>query len=232
MFWKLQGEEALSAAFALHVTLLSTDARIERKALPGQPITLSIPTQALSGRYLNGKITRVAVRSEMLSGTRYTVYELIMEPDLWPMRRDKNLCIFQNQAVPQIVKTLLSEYHVTVEDKLTASYRNWEYCVQYQESSFDFISRLMELEGIYYFFRHEADKHVMVLMDSAQQHQLFSGYETIPYHVTPSGGSAREEGMKIVHAGYGLFSRRQCARRGYWPVGTGRERDAWHLQSG
>ncbi|KMK01258.1 type IV secretion protein Rhs, partial [Pluralibacter gergoviae] len=94
-----------------------------------------------------------------LSGTRYAVYTLTVEPDLWPMKRDRNLRIFQGQTVPQIVKTLLGEYQVNIEDRLTGSYRTWEYCVQYQESSFAFISRLMELEGIAYHFKHEADKH-------------------------------------------------------------------------
>ncbi|WP_345830362.1 type VI secretion system tip protein TssI/VgrG [Erwinia sp. HDF1-3R] len=197
LFWKLSGREALSHAFEITVELLSTDARIERKALLGQPLTVSIPTRGLTGgtRYLNGKITRMAVSSTELSGTRYAVYRLTMEPDLWPMKRDRNLRIFQNQTAPESIKTLLREYGVNVEDRLTGSYRVWEYSVQYQESSFNFISRLMELEGIYYFFRHEADKHTLVLMDSAQQHQPFAGYEAIPYHVTPSGGSTSEEGI-------------------------------------
>ncbi|MED5723807.1 type VI secretion system Vgr family protein, partial [Enterobacter hormaechei] len=130
-----------------------------------------------------------------LTGTRYAVYQLTVEPDLWPMKRDRNLRIFQGQTVPQIVKTLLGEHQVNLEDKLTGSYRVWDYCVQYQESSLDFISRLMELEGIAYHFSHEADKHTLVLTDAATQHQPFSGYEVIPYHQTPSGGSTDEEGI-------------------------------------
>ncbi|EPQ7235791.1 TPA: type VI secretion system Vgr family protein, partial [Enterobacter hormaechei] len=126
---------------------------------------------------------------------RYAVYQLTVEPDLWPMKRDRNLRIFQGQTVPQIVKTLLGEHQVNLEDKLTGSYRVWDYCVQYQESSLDFISRLMELEGIAYHFSHEADKHTLVLTDAATQHQPFSGYEVIPYHQTPSGGSTDEEGI-------------------------------------
>ncbi len=196
LFWKLSGREALSTAFELTVDLLSTDARIDRKSLLGQPITLCIPTQGLTGtRWLNGKITQVKVNSQELNGTRYAVYRLMMEPDLWPMKRDRNLRIFQSQTAPAIIKTLLSEYGVTVEDRLTGHYRVWEYCVQYQESSFDFISRLMELEGIYYFFRHEQDKHTLVLTDSAQQHQPYAGYEVIPYHATPSGGTTSVEGI-------------------------------------
>ncbi|SQJ31923.1 Uncharacterized protein conserved in bacteria [Serratia rubidaea] len=196
LFWKLSGREALSEPFELSVTLLSTDARIDRSSLLGQPITVTIPTRSLMGkRYLNGKVTRVAVSAVELSGTRYAEYRLTMEPDLWPMKRDRNLRIFQGQTVPQIVKSLLGESQVNVEDRLTGSYRPWEYCVQYQESSLAFISRLMELEGITYHFSHEADKHTLVLTDAPQQQQPFSGYESIPYHVTPSGGSTDEEGI-------------------------------------
>ncbi|AIA25031.1 type VI secretion system Vgr family protein [Kosakonia sacchari] len=195
LFWKLAGREALSESFTLALTVLSTDARVDRSKLLGQSATVNIPTQGMGTRYINGKITRVAVSAVELSGTRYAVYQLTVEPDLWPMKRDRNLRIFQGQTAPQIVKTLLGEYQVNVEDKLTGSYRTWDYCVQYQESSLDFISRLMELEGIAYHFRHEADRHVLVLTDAATEHQPFSGYETIPYHQTPSGGSTDEEGI-------------------------------------
>ncbi|AIR85808.1 type VI secretion system Vgr family protein [Pantoea rwandensis] len=196
LFWKLSGREALSESFTLQAELLATDARIDRHALLGKSVTFTLPTQnLLTPRYFNGKITRVAVRSEELNGSRYAVHALTVEPDVWPMKRDRNLRIFQSQTVPQIVQTLLKEYNVNVESKLASSYRVWEYCVQYQESSFDFISRLMELEGIYYWFRHESDKHTLVLCDAADQHQPFSGYATIPYHVAPSGGSITEEGI-------------------------------------
>ncbi|QRG80036.1 type VI secretion system Vgr family protein [Citrobacter sp. R56] len=196
LFWKLSGREAMSESFALTLTLLGTDARIDRSKLLGQPVTVTLPTQSLlTPRYINGKVTRVAVSAVELTGTRYAVYQLTVEPDLWPMKRDRNLRIFQGQTVPQIVKTLLGEHQVNVEDKLTGSYRVWDYCVQYQESSLDFISRLMELEGIAFHFRHEADKHTLVLTDAATQHLPFSGYEIIPYHQTPSGGSTDEEGI-------------------------------------
>ncbi|EJS93147.1 Rhs element Vgr protein subfamily, putative [Pectobacterium wasabiae CFBP 3304] len=196
LFWKLSGTETLSHSFVLTAELLATDARIDRHALLGQPVTFTLPTQSLlNPRYLNGKITRVAVRSEELGGTRYAVYTLTVESDLWPMRRDRNLRIFQSQTVPQIVQTLLKEYGVNVEMRLSGSYRVWEYCVQYQESSLDFISRLMELEGMYYWFRHEQERHTLVLCDATDQHKAFPGYETMTYHMTPSGGSVTEEGI-------------------------------------
>ena len=196
-FWKLEGMEVVSRSFELTVTLLSTDARLDRRAMLGQPITLTIPTTALAAapRYLNGKITSVKVHSADLNGTRYAVYTLVMESDLWPLKRDRNQRIFQNQRLPDIIKTVLGEYGVNVEDRLAGDYRTWEYCVQYQESSYDFISRLMELEGIYFFFRHDAEQHTLVMFDAPQQHQPFAGYEAIPYHATASGGSTDEEGI-------------------------------------
>ncbi|EPB6469175.1 type VI secretion system Vgr family protein [Cronobacter dublinensis] len=196
LFWKLSGRESLSEPFMFTLTLLGTDARADRSALLGQPVTVTIPTQALmTPRYLNGKVTRVAVSAVEMSGTRYAAYELTVEPDLWPMQRDRNLRIFQGQTVPQIVKTLLGESRVNVEERLSGSYRVWEYCVQYQESSLDFMSRLLELEGITYHFRHEQDRHTLILTDAPGQYEPFPGYETIPYHVTPSGGTTDEEGI-------------------------------------
>ena len=67
------------------------------------------------------------------------------------------------------------------EDRLSGSYRTWEYCVQYRETDFNFVSRLMEQEGIYYFFTHENGKHKMALVDSKSSHEAFPGYEEIPF---------------------------------------------------
>lgn len=227
VFWKLSGREAISESFALNLQLLGTDARLDRSKLLGQPVTVTIPTQTLTtDRYINGKITRVAVSAVELSGTRYAVYQLTVEPDLWPMKRDRNLRIFQGQTVPQIVKTLLGEYNVNLEDKLIGSYRIWDYCVQYQESSFDFICRLMELEGIAWHFRHEADKHTLILTDSVTQNTPFTGYEIIPYHQTQSGGSTDEEGI-------GQWAIEDCVTPGLYSLDDYdfRKPNAWLFQS-
>lgn len=227
LFWKLSGREAMSESFALMLTVLGTDARLDRSTLLGQPVTITIPTQnLLSPRYINGKITKAGVSAVEFTGTRYAVYELTVESDLWPMKRDRNLRIFQGQTVPHIVTTLLGEFQVNLENKLTGSYRVWDYCVQYQESSFDFISRLMELEGIAYHFRHDADKHTLILTDAALQHQPFSGYEVIPYHVTPSGGSTDEEGI-------GLWSPEESVTPGLYSLDDYdfRKPNAWMLQA-
>lgn len=140
LFWKLNGTEVMSRSFTLNVTMLSQDDRIDRKALLGKPLTITVPTQNVQPRYFNGKITEVNLQNTELNGVRYAVYLLKIESDLWPLLRDRNQRIFQNQRIPDIIKTILAEYGVRTEDKLSGEYRIWEYCVQYQESSYNFIS--------------------------------------------------------------------------------------------
>ena len=210
LFWALRGEEKLSAPFRFEVDLLSDDFTLNRQQLLGQPMTVTIPTQTLNPRYLTGNITAVAVRSEEIDSKRYAVYQLTLEPDFWAMTRDRNFRIFQQQRVPDIVKTLFSEHNVKFEDQLTRSYRQWDYCVQYAESSFDFISRLLELEGISYLFRHDKDGHTLVLMDDYTRAIPFPGYEVIAWHATSGGGVVKEEGVSQLTASHvvtpGLYS--------------------------
>ena len=210
LFWKFSGQEKLSEPFRFQVDLLSQDFAIDRQTMLGKNMTVVVPGQWGQERYLSGKITAVSVRAEDLGDTRYAVYQTMLEPDFWPMMRDRNFRIFQQQRVPDIVATLLSEHNVKFEDKLTRSYRQWDYCVQYAESSFQFMSRLLELEGISYLFRHDKDGHTLVLMDDYQQAEAFPGYETIPWHAQSGGGAVGEEGISQLMASHvvtpGLYS--------------------------
>ncbi|WP_312691786.1 type VI secretion system tip protein TssI/VgrG [Kosakonia sp.] len=196
LFWKMAGSESLCEPFEYALTLLGEDARIDRSQILGKSVSVEIPAQGANAtRFINGKATSVAVSSIELAGTRYAAYQLTVEPDLWPMRLERNMRIFQAQTVPQIVQTMLSEHHVKVDNQLAESYRIWEYCVQYQESSLDFIRRLMELEGISWYFRHEAESHTLVLADSGSVFPIAAGYDVIPYIQTPAGGVADYEGI-------------------------------------
>ncbi|WP_034947190.1 type VI secretion system Vgr family protein [Erwinia oleae] len=195
LFWKFSGKEDLSRPFRFKVDLLSEDFTLDRQAMLGQNMVVIAPGLWGHERCFSGKVTAVSLRSEELDGARYAVYQVILEPDFWPMMRDRNFRIFQQQRVPDIVRTLFSEYNVKIEDRLTRSYRLWDYCVQYAESSFHFISRLLELEGISYMFRHDKDGHTLVLMDDYSHAEAFVGYETIPWHTQASGGAVNEEGI-------------------------------------
>ncbi len=101
--------------------------------------------------------------------------------------------IFQEMTVPQIFEEVVKQYGFTdYELKLAGTYQPWEYCVQYRETDFNFLSRLLEQEGIYYFFVHEQGKHTMVLADDPGQHKTLPGYETVPYYA-PGGTDTQRE---------------------------------------
>jgi type VI secretion system secreted protein VgrG len=95
-------------------------------------------------------------------------------------------------TVPDIVKQIFGDLGFSdYEDTLSGNYRTWDYLVQYRESAFNFVSRILEQEGIYYYFRHEDGKHTLVLADGYGSHEAWPGYETVPYF--PVGAQARED---------------------------------------
>ncbi|MCK4629396.1 MAG: type VI secretion system tip protein VgrG, partial [Sedimentisphaerales bacterium] len=115
-------------------------------------------------------------------------FQATIVPWLWFLTRVADCRIFQKITIPDIIKEVFRERGFTdFDDKLSGSYREWEYCVQYRETDFNFVSRLMEQEGIYYYFRHENGKHTLVLADSIGAHEPFPDYEEIRYQ--PSGGA-------------------------------------------
>ena len=118
-------------------------------------------------------------------------------PWLWFLTRTANYRIFQEKTVPDILKEMFDEHSAiaNVEFELTETYTQWTYCVQYRETDFDFVSRLMEHEGIYYYFRHTDGKHTLVIADSYSAHAPCYEEEVpfIPPHERdPSGAGARE----------------------------------------
>jgi type VI secretion system secreted protein VgrG len=124
----------------------------------------------------------------------YHAYHATVHPWLWFLTRSADCRIFQNKTVPDIIKEVLKEQGFTdIKDALGGvQYRSWEYCVQYRETDFDFVSRLMEQEGIYYFFTHEQNKHTMVLANTVSSHEPFPEYEQITYY-PPENQQHREE---------------------------------------
>ena len=86
------------------------------------------------------------------------IYQARLKPWLWLASRRSDSKIFQQQKVPDIIESVLGKYGFPIKRALTASYRVWDYCVQYHETDLNFVSRLMEHEGIYYYFEHSAGK--------------------------------------------------------------------------
>ena len=131
-------------------------------------------------RYFNGYVTRVSRRAA--SYGRYVRYSAVVHPWLWFLTRTTDCRIFQEMTVPDIIKKVFGDHPMAdFKFELTGTYRKWTYCVQYRETDFNFVSRLMEEEGIYYYFRHTDGHNTVVLTDSTSKHTPTPGYETLSF---------------------------------------------------
>ena len=181
-FRGMHGAESLSQLFELEVELVSESYTLDMKSLLGKPLTLEIEIASSTPRYLSGHITRCVLVGRENNTSRYTIYRATVRPWLWYLTQTSDNKIFQNKNVPDVIREVLKDYSYPVEFKLMDTYRNWEYCVQYQETDYAFICRLMEHEGIYFWFKHDNGKHTLVLSDDVTQHEPVSDYEQIPYY--------------------------------------------------
>lgn len=181
-FRGMHGAESLSQLFEFEVELVSESYSLDMKSLLGKPLTLEIETTPGAPRYLSGHITRCVLVGRENNTSRYTIYRATVRPWLWYLTQTSDNKIFQNKNVPDVIREVLKDYSYPVEFKLTETYRNWEYCVQYQETDYAFICRLMEHEGIYFWFQHDNGKHTLVLSDDITQHEPVPDYEQIPYY--------------------------------------------------
>ncbi|WP_395349415.1 type VI secretion system Vgr family protein [Variovorax sp. UC122_21] len=195
LFRSMHGSEGLSQLFEFEVDLLSPNTSVDMKAMLGKPLTLEIKTLTGTPRYLNGQITRFTLIGRDAASSRYMVYRASVRPWLWYLTRTSDCKIFQNKSVVEILEEVLGEYGFALEKKLTASYRQWDYCVQYQETDFAFVSRLMEHEGIYYFFKHEKNQHTLVLADDMSAHETLPEYPRISYVSTDRVGDPGREAI-------------------------------------
>jgi type VI secretion system secreted protein VgrG len=193
MFRAMNGSEGLSTLFEFEVELLSASYSVDLRQLLGKPLTLEIATGLGTTRYLSGEITRCTLVGRESATSRLYIYRATVRPWLWYLTQTSDNKIFQNKNVPDIIKEVAADYAFPVEWRLSGTYRNWEYAVQYQETDFDFISRLMEHEGIYYWFRHEQGKHTLVFTDDITQHDPCPGCESLPYYGPDRMAVPREE---------------------------------------
>jgi len=174
------GGEELGRLFEYELQLTSNDAAIDLNQLLGKPMGLSLQLNDGGERHFHGIVSRCSQNVDL---GQFASYQVTLRPWLWLLSRTSDCRIFQNLSIPQIIKQVFRDLGFSdFEDTLSQPYREWEYCVQYRENSFDFVSRLMEQEGIYYFFRHEKDRHVLVLADAYGAHSTVPGYEAVPYY--------------------------------------------------
>ena len=177
------GHEAISRLFRFHLELASNKDSISFKNIVGQNVTIRVFLVDNSPRYFNGFVSRF---SQSGSDERFTHYQMEVVPWLWFLTRIADCRIFQEKTIPQIIEEVFkSRGFKNYKLSLTASYDQREYCVQYRETDFNFVSRLMEQYGIFYFFEHQNGKHTMVLADSGSVHQPCPKQATAHYLVTP-----------------------------------------------
>jgi type VI secretion system secreted protein VgrG len=180
LFSSMCGSEGLSQLFELEVDLLSRNASIDPKQLLGKPLALEIRT-AGAPRFLHGHVARFTVVGREGGRTRHTIYRALVRPWLWYLTRASNSRVFQGKTAVQIIAQVLDAYGFAFENRLCGDYRAWDYCAQFNETDFAFISRLMELEGIYYYFKHEKNQHTLVLADDISGHDELPDYACIDY---------------------------------------------------
>ncbi|MCR4539978.1 type VI secretion system tip protein VgrG [Pseudomonas sp. 18.1.10] len=174
------GGEELGRLFTYELQLTSLDANIDLNQLLGKPMSVGLQLADGGERHFHGIVARC---SQDIDQGQFASYQVVLRPWFWLLSRTSDCRIFQNLTIPQIIKQVFRDLGFSdFEDALSRPYREWEYCVQYRETSFDFVSRLMEQEGIYYFFRHEQDRHVLVLADAYGAHTTVPGYASIPYY--------------------------------------------------
>lgn len=163
---RVRATETLSQLFTIEVELLSYEENIKADAIVGDHAALFIAATDSQPRYLNGFVKSFIYTGREKRGLYGYKAELV--PWLWFLDKRTNCRVFQNQTVQQIIEAVLTELGFSdFTFSLGEEHPELDYCVQYQESDFHFISRLMEHEGLFYYFEHQADKHILHIADNA-----------------------------------------------------------------
>jgi len=173
-----KGHEAMSRLFSFTVELLmeATDLETQEANAPvqfedviGKSATISVMLSDNTQRYFNGIVSQFAITA---ADVKFVHYEMEVVPWTWLLTRYADCKIFHNKTVGDIIQQVFSDRgQADFNVSLTATYSPLEYCVQYRETDFNFISRLMEQFGIFYFFQHEDGKHTMVIADSSSEYE-------------------------------------------------------------
>ncbi|RUV03001.1 type VI secretion system tip protein VgrG [Mesorhizobium sp. M6A.T.Cr.TU.017.01.1.1] len=182
-FTHLVGRDEISRCLAYTVGFVSSSPDIDPLKMLGGAVSIegeSDPKRWFSGLVSEFRLTRIE--------DRLAYYEAAIRPWLWFLGNTTDCRIFQNMSVIEIVEEVFSKYSTAkFEKRLQGSYPPREYCVQYDETDLDFVQRLLEHEGILYFFEHDEGKHTLVLVDAMNKLKPAPGYEKVPYHFEGQG---------------------------------------------
>ena len=182
---QMTGHEELGRLFHYELELYSESPDIPAAQLLGKPLTVCL-SKTGGVRFFNGIVTELQRIGRL---DKYTVLHAVLAPRLWLLQRTRDCRVYQGMTVPEVVQTVLREHSIPFESTLMDdSYPQWDYLTQYRESDFAFISRLLEREGIYYYFTHALGQHKMVLADSVSNRKTVTGYEIVPVRLP---GAAR-----------------------------------------
>lgn len=176
----MTGDEALGRPFAYTLELSSENPHIDLDEVLGTTICVTMELGLVQVRHFHGIVISFA---RVPNAGRFACYKAVIRPWLWLLSRVFDCRIFQRTTVPDVIKLLFREHGFSYfSDALVGTYPVREYIVQYRESTLEFVTRLMEREGIYYYFTHSSDQHELVLSDSYGAHELVPGHEQIEYH--------------------------------------------------
>jgi type VI secretion system secreted protein VgrG len=164
---KFTGFEGISRPFRFRLEMLSERTTIDFSELVRKGATVRMRLANGKERFVNGVIRQFTQRGR---DTRFARYRAELVPSLWFLKLNRNCRIFQNKTVIEIIIDIFHQRGVKdYANHTIGSYQPREYCVQYRETDLEFVSRLMEEEGIFYYFQHDTNKHTLVLADSASE---------------------------------------------------------------
>jgi type VI secretion system secreted protein VgrG len=173
------GSEAISQLFHFDLDLLSENDSIKFQDVVGKSVTLRIYDAAGAERHWNGFVSRFSQGGQ---DRRLTAYRAQMVPWLWFLTRTADCRIFQNQKAPDIIQKIFKDLgFADFKLRLYGDFVTRDYCVQYRETDFNFVSRLMEEEGICYYFEHSDGKHTLILANDPAAHDPCPNQKTARY---------------------------------------------------
>ncbi len=182
----IEGGEGISRLFEYRAVLLATvETAIDPAKLIGSKVTVAISLNDVQGfRYING----IVASFERCAGDKeFNVYKARIVPSMWQLTLSANSRIFQSKTVVDIAKAVIGEYGLSISDQTSSSYKQLEYCTQYSESDFHFVSRLLEESGIFYWFEHTDQDNKIALGDSRNAYQDCPLSASFPYALNKKG---------------------------------------------
>ncbi len=190
------GTERLSQLFVYEIDLACSSNSVDFDQVVGQPGTLKI-TRGSDTRYVNGVVTQLEQQD---AGTNFTKYHVMLVPRVWRLRHRTDCRIFQEKTAKDIVTEVLDDASVEHRISCQQDPPEREFCVQYRESDWNFVSRLLEEEGFFYFFEHTEDEHTMVIANHSQVHEEISGESTVRYHAPDSQSASQEHVYSFAYS--------------------------------